>query len=128
MRGQVPLFDRSLHALVTDLHERGLDKEVAVLVWGEFGRTPKINRFAGRDHWPPVGIALMAGGGLKTGQVIGATDSRGALPKSRPVGAQNVFATLYHVLGIDPSQTLPDFNGRPQYLLEEREPIHELIG
>jgi Protein of unknown function (DUF1501) len=127
MRGQVPLFDRSLHALVTDLHERGLDDEVAVLVWGEFGRTPRINQFAGRDHWPEVGMAMFAGGGLKTGQVIGSTDRQGARATSRPLSAQNVFATLYRLLGIDPGQTLPDFNGRPQFLLDDREPIAELI-
>ena len=127
MRGQVPLFDRSLHALITDLYDRGLDEEVAVLVWGEFGRTPRINAFAGRDHWPDVGMAMFAGGGLKTGQVIGSTDRQGARPTSRPLGAQNVLATVYRQLGIDPSQTLPDFNGRPQFLLETREPIAELI-
>jgi hypothetical protein len=128
MRRQLPCFDRSLHALVTDLHERGLDREVAVLVWGEFGRTPQVNRFAGRDHWPDVGFALFAGGGLKTGQVVGETDSRGGRPKSRPLHAQNVLATVYRVLGIDPAQTFPDFSGRPQYVLDEREPIQELIG
>ena len=120
-------LDRSLHALVTDLHDRGLDEEVAVLVWGEFGRTPRINQFAGRDHWPDVGMAMFAGGGLKTGQVIGSTDRQGARPTSRPLSAQNVFATLYRLLGIDPGQTLPDFNGRPQFLLDDREPIAELF-
>lgn len=122
----LPLLDRSIYALVTDLHERGLDKEVLVLVWGEFGRTPKISQ-AGRDHWPDCGFALFAGGGLKTGQVIGETDSRGALPKNRAVGPQSVLSTVYRTLGIDPSQTLPDFSGRPQYLLDDREPIHELF-
>jgi hypothetical protein len=122
----LPLLDRSIYALVTDLHERGLDKEVLVLVWGEFGRTPKISQ-AGRDHWPDVGFALFAGGGLKTGQVVGETDSKGARPKNRAVGPQNVLATVYHTLGIDSAQTLPDFTGRPQFLLEEREPIAELV-
>ncbi|MBL8792871.1 MAG: DUF1501 domain-containing protein [Planctomycetia bacterium] len=122
----LPLLDRSLYALVTDLHERGLDKEVLVLVWGEFGRTPKISQ-GGRDHWPDAGFALFAGGGLKMGQVIGETDSKGARPKNRPLGPQNVLSTIYHALGIDPAQTLPDFTGRPQYLLDEREPITELL-
>src|SRR5262249_9171792 len=117
----------SLHALVTDLHERGLDQEVAVLVWGEFGRSPKISSL-GRDHWPDVGFALFAGGGMKMGQVVGETDSRGARVRTRPVGAQNVAATIYRLLDINPEQTFPDFNGRPQYLLDDREPIEELIG
>jgi hypothetical protein len=121
----LPLLDRSVHALVTDLHDRGLDREVAVLVWGEFGRTPKISQ-AGRDHWPETSFALF-GGAVKTGQVIGETDSRGERPKSRPLGAQNVIGTLYHLLGIDPKQTVPDFAGRPQYLLDDGDPIAELV-
>jgi Protein of unknown function (DUF1501) len=127
LRTQLPLLDRSIHALVTDLHERGLDKEVAVLVWGEFGRTPKVNNVEGRDHWPDVGFALFAGGGFKTGQVIGRTDSKGGLPKDRALGAQNVIGTIYHALGIDASQTLPDFTGRPIRLLDDGEPIAELV-
>jgi len=123
----LPLLDRSIHALVTDLHERGLDKDVAVLVWGEFGRTPRINNVEGRDHWPSCGFALFAGGGLRTGQVVGETDSRAELPKSRALGAQNVLATVYHALGIDPAQTVPDFTGRPMPLLDDREPISELV-
>jgi hypothetical protein len=125
MKTALPLLDRSIYALITDLHDRGLDKEVAVLVWGEFGRTPKISQ-AGRDHWPETGFALF-GGAVKTGQVIGETDSHGERPKSRPLTAQNVIGTLYHLLGIDPKQTVPDFDGRPQYLLENGEPIEELV-
>jgi hypothetical protein len=121
----LPLLDRSIHALVTDLHERGLDKEVVVLVWGEFGRTPKISQ-NGRDHWPDAGFALFAGA-VKTGQVVGETDSRGERPRSRGVGAQNVLGTLYHALGIDPKQKLLDFTGRPTQLLDDGEPIDELV-
>jgi hypothetical protein len=127
LRSELPLLDRSISALVSDLHERGLDKEVAVLVWGEFGRTPRVNKEQGRDHWPAAGFALFAGGGLRTGQVVGETDSVGALPKSRPYSAQNVLGTLYHVLGIDPEQTLPDFNGQPRKLLDDGRPIPELV-
>ena len=112
---------------MNDLHDRGLDKEVAVLVWGEFGRTPKINNVEGRDHWPDAGFALFAGGGLRTGQVVGETDSKAERPRSRAVSAQNVLGTLYHVLGIDPEQTLPDFTGRPRRLLDDDEPIAELV-
>ncbi|MDB5351397.1 MAG: hypothetical protein JWN86_2644 [Planctomycetota bacterium] len=127
LRTQLPLLDRSIYALVTDLHERGLDKDVAVLVWGEFGRTPKVNNVEGRDHWPEAGFALFAGGGFRMGQVIGETDSHAERPKTRAVGAQNVLGTLYHALGIDPSWTIPDFSGRPMRLLDDGEPIAELV-
>jgi uncharacterized protein (DUF1501 family) len=127
----VPQLDQSIHALVTDLHERGLDQHVAVVVWGEMGRTPRVGTqkgtTGGRDHWPQAGFALMAGGGLKMGQVIGATDPHGERPKGKPYTPQNVLATLYHVLGIDPVTTLPDHQGRPIYLLDDREPVSELI-
>ncbi len=125
LKSALPLLDRSIHALVTDLHERGLDKEVLVLVWGEFGRTPKISQ-NGRDHWPDVGFALFAGA-VKTGQVIGETDSRGERPRTRGMGPRNVLGTLYHALGIDPTQKVPDFTGRPMQLLDDGEPIPELV-
>ncbi|HEX3315649.1 MAG TPA: DUF1501 domain-containing protein [Gemmataceae bacterium] len=125
LRTVLPLLDRSIHALITDLHERGLQDDVAVLVWGEMGRTPRVSQ-AGRDHWMDAGYALWAGA-VRTGQVIGETDSRAERPRSRGVTVQNVHATLYDLLGIDTSQTVPDFAGRPQYLLEEREPIRELL-
>jgi hypothetical protein len=126
-RSRIPKLDMALSSLVQDLHVRGLDKDVSVVVWGEFGRTPKINNDAGRDHWPAVNFALLAGGGMRTGQVIGSTDKEAAYVKERPVSFQNVFATLYHNLGIDPGLAVPDRSGRPMYLLDEREPIHELI-
>jgi hypothetical protein len=123
----MPLLDRSIHALVTDLHERGLSDDVLVLIWGEMGRTPKVS-LAGRDHWMDAGYALFAGGGLRNGIVVGETDSKAERPKNRPVGPQNILATIYQQMGIDPSKTVPDFNGRPQYLLDDREPIEELVG
>jgi uncharacterized protein (DUF1501 family) len=127
MRQLLPIVDHALYALVTDLDERGLLGEVAIVVWGEFGRTPKVNRNAGRDHWPEVGPALLAGGGLKGGQVIGATDRLGSRVVARPVRYQDIFATLYRTLGIDPSTTtLTDPNGRPQHLLDRGEPLREL--
>lgn len=126
-RKVVPLLDQGVAALVEDLHERGLDKDVTVLVWGEFGRTPKINERAGRDHWPRVHAALMAGGGMPTGQVIGATNRLAEEASDRPVHMQEVFATVYRNLGINvASTTIPDNNGRPQYLLDRHEPIAEL--
>ena len=126
LKSMLPLLDRSVHALVTDLHERGLDKEVLVLVWGEFGRTPKIS-LAGRDHWPDASFALFAGA-VPGGQVIGQTDWRGERPTTRALGPQNVIGTLYHALGIDSEQKLNDFSGRPIQLLDSGTPISELIG
>jgi uncharacterized protein DUF1501 len=122
-------LDQCLSALVQDLEERGMLPDVTVAVWGEFGRTPQINKDAGRDHWPAVSCALLAGGGMKVGQVIGSTDRLGAYPEDRPVHVQEVVATIYHNLGIDLETTqLLDQAGRPQYLLEQRRPIRELVG
>jgi len=117
-RQRLPVFDKVLHAFITDLYERGLDKNIAVVVWGEFGRTPKINKDGGRDHWAPAGHALIAGGGFKLGQVIGDTGPRGERECGR--------ATPY-TPAIDPEKTLPDYNGRPLYLLDDRDPIAELL-
>jgi hypothetical protein len=128
-RQDCPLLDGALSALVLDLHERGLDKDVSVVCWGEFGRTPQINKDAGRDHWPQVSCAVLAGGGMRTGQVVGATNRLGEYAKERPVNFQEVFATLYHNLGIDLNQvTEKDLRGRPQYLVDENiQPIREVI-
>lgn len=127
-RKVVPLLDQGVAALVQDLHERGLEKDVTVLVWGEFGRTPKINERAGRDHWPRVHAALMAGGGMPAGQVIGATNRLAEEPVDRPVHMQEVFATVYRNLGIDVDHTtIPDNSGRPQYLVDGYAPIPELV-
>lgn len=125
----MPMLDQGLSALFDDLHHRGLDKDVSVVVWGEFGRTPKINNQGGRDHWPNVSCALLAGGGMRTGQVIGSTDRLGAEAKDRPVHFQEVFATLYHRLGIDVNQvTLPDLSGRPQFFVDKGyQPLREVI-
>jgi len=129
-RNDLPLLDQAVNALITDLHERGLDKDVSVVIWGEFGRTPIINKDGGRDHWPRVSSALLAGGGMKTGQVIGATDRLGGEPTERPVTFGEVFATLYHNLGIDVSKvTVPDLSGRPTYLVPDgAQPMRELVG
>lgn len=129
-RQELPVFDQGITALVEDLHERGLDKDVTVVAWGEFGRTPKINDKAGRDHWPRVCSALLAGGGMNTGQVIGSTDRMGGEADDRPVTFQEVFSTIYHNLGIDlDSQRLFDFRGVPRRFVEPGvEPIAELIS
>ena len=125
---QLAKLDQGLTALVEDIHDRGLENDVSVIAWGEFGRTPRINKGAGRDHWPRVSCALLAGGGMRTGQVIGSTTRFAEEPQTRPIHYQNVFATLYHQLGIDPmTATVTDQAGRPQYLVDHREPIEELI-
>jgi uncharacterized protein (DUF1501 family) len=125
---QLDKFDQGITALVEDLHARGLDRDVSVIAWGEFGRTPRINKSAGRDHWPKASCALLAGGGMRMGQVIGSTNRLGEEPHDRPVHYQDVFATLYHQLGIDVENTmLYDATNRPHFLLDRREPIRELI-
>ncbi|MBX9792242.1 MAG: DUF1501 domain-containing protein [Pirellulales bacterium] len=124
----LPPFDRALSALVADLHQRGLDRDVLVLVSGEFGRTPTINSQAGRDHWPGAMSILFAGGGLRVGHVIGATDSRAVQPITRPYSPGDVLATVYMFLGIDTRQEFSDYSGRPRPLLDEGEPIAELFS
>jgi len=128
VRDHGPKLDQCVTALVQDLEERGMLDDVSVVVWGEFGRTPRINPGAGRDHWPRVSCALLAGGGMKTGQAIGATNRLGEYPVSRPVDMQEVVATLYHNMGIDTNATtIMDPTGRPRYLVDTREPVRELV-
>lgn len=129
MRRLAPIVDHGLYALVTDLAQRGMLDDVAIVVWGEFGRTPTIDaKTGGRHHWPQVGMCLLAGGALRSGQVLGATDRYAATAVSRPVHYQDVFATLYRHLGIDPEQTtLEDPSGRPQHLLDRGQVIREIV-
>ena len=124
-----PALDQCLSALVEDLHARGLAEHCSVVVMGEFGRTPKINGQVGRDHWPQVNLAIMAGGGMKSGQVIGATDRIAGEAISRPVTFGEIYATLYKNLGIDVANTwVNDIEGRPQSLVEQNaSPIAELV-
>jgi hypothetical protein len=128
-RKDFPLLDTAVTALVEDLHDRGLDKDVTVIVWGEFGRTPKLNNMASRDHWPQLSCALMAGGGMKTGQVIGSSNRLAERAATRPVTHQEIFATLYHNLGLNPSAVREyDANGRPHFPIDaDAQPIRELI-
>ncbi|MFP6648973.1 MAG: DUF1501 domain-containing protein, partial [Pirellulaceae bacterium] len=118
-RDHLPRLDQGVSALLDDLHERGMEKDVSVIVWGEFGRTPRVNAKGGRDHWPRVGSALLFGGGMRTGQVIGATNHHAEHAVDRPVHFQEVFGTLYKNIGIDiNSATIKDFGGRPRYLVD----------
>jgi len=129
-RQEMPLLDQGLSALLTDLKERGLNRDVAVVMWGEFGRTPKINKNNSRDHWPRANFAFVAGGGMNHGQIIGSTDKHGNEPADRPVKFQEVFATLYNCLGINTATaTVTDTQGRPHYLVGSGiKPIRELVG
>ncbi len=124
LRQYLPLFDQGISALIEDIYARGLDQQVTVVVWGEFGRTPKINKQAGRDHWARVNSALLSGGGMKVGQVIGATDKLGASAVSRPIHFRDVLATIYNNLGIDPHASIRDKADRPVNILP---PTSEVI-
>lgn len=128
LKDHLPLFDKGISALVNDIYDRGLDRDVTVCVWGEFGRTPKINKDAGRDHWPRVGHALLCGGGLKVGQVLGATDKLGSDVLDRPLHYQQVPATLYHTVGLGEDPSINDISGRRLPILDPGiRPISELL-
>jgi hypothetical protein len=127
LRNQLPQVDRGVSALIADLCDRGMDKDVVTIMWGEFGRTPRVNGSAGRDHWAPVMSAMVAGGGMRMGQAVGSSSARGEYPRDRRVTASQVLSTLYHTMGIDPSRTFPNGSGRPMYILDDREPISELL-
>ena len=127
-RKTLPMLDMGLSALVEDLASSGRLDDVSIVVWGEFGRSPRINGDGGRDHWPRVGTALLAGGGIRAGQVLGATNAMGEYAIERPIHYRDVFATLYHNLGIDAANTmLHDRSDRPHNLLDNRKPIDELV-
>ena len=133
---RLPIYDRVITAMVEDLYERGLDKRVLLVVTGEFGRTPrlrtqvgsqtKINQ-PGRDHWPSAMSMLLAGGGMRTGQVFGATNKKGEHPVARTMTPNDVWATIYHHLGIDFERTFNDYGGRPMPILPFGQPIRECL-
>jgi hypothetical protein len=127
---RLQFYDRAITALVEDLHSRGLDKKVMLIVTGEFGRTPKIeysNGRPGRDHWPQSMSILVSGGGMKMGQVVGSTTSKGEHPKDRPLTPHDLWATMYRHMGIDHERTFPDHSGRPMSILPQGSPISELV-
>ena len=117
LKDHLPLFDAGVSALVEDIYARGLQDDVTVCVWGEFGRTPKINKDAGRDHWARVNFALLSGGGMRTGQVIGSTDSAAGEAKDDPIPYAGVLASVYKNLGIDPHAMVSDVSNRPNPVL-----------
>ena len=129
LKRQLPKLDVALASLFEDLHQRGMDQDTTVVVWGEFGRTPRINNNnAGRDHLYGVSMGVLAGGGMRLCQVGCKSSKNAERPIERPVHHQQIFATMYHNLGIDVSTAqLIDPAGRPQYLVDHREPITELI-
>lgn len=129
-RVRFPLYDQAVTALVEDIYARGLDRKVLLVVTGEFGRTPRIgssNGRPGRDHWPNAMSMLVCGGGMRTGQVIGSTNSKGEHPQDRPLSPNDLWATAYRHLGIDPEMSFPDHNGRPMPILPFGAPISELL-
>lgn len=127
MKDKGPAYDQGLAALVEDIHERGLDRDVLVVAMGEFGRTPRINAGAGRDHWGTLMSVVLAGGGLKVGQIVGSSNDKAETPQDLPYRPENILATIYRHLGIDPQLTFNDFSGRPRYILENRTLVKELI-
>ena len=127
MKNKLPIYDRAVASLVEDLSERGLYNRVAICVCGEFGRTPRVNPGAGRDHWGEAGFTILGGGGLKTGLAVGSTTDKGEYPKDRRVGPEDMLATLYHVLGIDTTLSFADKSGRPHAVLNTGAPIAELV-
>jgi hypothetical protein len=127
LRRQLPQLDRGIANLIQDLNDRGMQDDVVTVCWGEFGRTPRVNGSAGRDHWAPVMSAMVAGGGLRMGQAVGTSSARGEYPATRRVTASQVLATLYRTMGIDPSMTFPSQSGRPMYILDDRQTIGELL-
>ena len=122
-----PPMDHAVSVFLEDLAQRGLSEKILLVLTGEFGRTPRINQFAGRDHWGPLCTLALAGGGLRMGQVVGESTAKAEVPKSAPIAPKELMATIFHVLGIEPDIQFPDQFGRPQYLLPEgAKPIAEL--
>jgi uncharacterized protein (DUF1501 family) len=127
-RRKLPEFDTAWAALLQDMHARGQLHNTLVLVWGEFGRTPRVNTNSGRDHWPGALSVVLAGGGLRTGQAVGVTDARAEYPRERPLSPEDVLATMYQVLGIDPNIEYHNDAQRPIKILNGGTPVRELVG
>jgi uncharacterized protein (DUF1501 family) len=128
LKAKLPELDLGFSALIEDMHGRGLLRDTLVVCMGEFGRTPKINKDVGRDHWAPAASLLFAGAGVKEGFVLGATDKQGAYATRRPVAPADVAATIYDALGIDPRRSLVTPDGRPVEILDTGDPVRELFA
>src|SRR5262245_25445530 len=127
MEKRSPDFDRAIATFIEDIHQRGLADNVLLVITGEFGRTPKVNKNAGRDHWAPLSTLALSGGGLNMGQVVGQSSPKGDVPKSAPIRPQDLMAAVFQVLGIDPQTQFMNTAGRPVYMVEEGKPIAELV-
>jgi hypothetical protein len=127
LEGRSPQMDQAVAALVEDMSQRSLEKNILLVISGEFGRTPKVNGGAGRDHWAPLSTLALAGGGLKMGQVIGESASKVDVPKTTPIGPQDLMATVFQVLGVDGRIQFVNQAGRPVYMIEDGKPIDELV-
>jgi uncharacterized protein (DUF1501 family) len=127
LQKRAPELDHAVSALIEDLHQRSLEKNVLLVITGEFGRTPKINKNAGRDHWAPLSTLALVGGGLRMGQVVGESASKVDVPKSAPIRPQDLMATVFDVLGLDRNTQFFNEAGRPVYMIEEGRPIEELV-
>ena len=127
MKSRSPQLDHAVATFVEDVAARGLDKNILLVISGEFGRTPKINKNNGRDHWAPLSTLALAGGGLRMGQVVGESMPKLDVPKSNPVTPQDLMATIFHVMGIQRDLQFKSFGGRPVYMLDEGRPIPELV-
>ena len=128
MKKNGPVVDNAVAAFVQDCAERGLDKNILLVISGEFGRTPRINGNAGRDHWAPLSTLALSGGGLKMGQTVGESTAKAEVPKSTPIGPQDLMATIFHVLGIPQDLHFKDPSGRPTPMVNGGKPIADLIG
>ena len=127
MEKRSPELDRAVSAFLEDIHQRGLNENILLVITGEFGRTPKVNRNGGRDHWAPLSTLALAGGGLRMGQVVGESAPKGDVPKTHAIRPQDLMATVFHVLGIDPHVQFINQAGRPVYMIEDGQPISALI-
>ncbi len=128
LRKRLPIYDQALATLIEDLHDRGMSDNVLVAAFGEFGRAPRIDKNAGRGHWPKAMHAVLSGGGLRMGQIVGSTTADGGEPRDRPLGPEDLLATIYKTLGIDHRRTVPDRQNRPIPILPKGDPIRELVG
>ncbi|HEY1067223.1 MAG TPA: DUF1501 domain-containing protein, partial [Pirellulales bacterium] len=127
LKKRSPELDTAVATFVQDVYERGLSDDILLVISGEFGRTPRINKSGGRDHWAPLSTLALSGGGLKMGQVVGESAAKVDVPKSTPIRPQDLMATVFHVLGIDGRRQFENQAGRPVYLMEEGKLITELV-